>query len=506
MNIHELRDYLAHPEPTPGFTKGIIDQVWSIVNQPQDQAVYRKAVQWITVDGSETLDADDAIWCHPIGRWKFRVYVSITDISEIIKIFSPVDLEAMIRATSIYLSPGVIPMIHEQLSNEKFSLNWKTKHITLTTQFDVDIEWRISNISTYESLLTHEGKYTHDEFFHESQNPDSNNAQLISNLFEVARRLNLHRGANFWERSMDEATSSHDYKVGMTPGLRKVHKMIEVLMVTVNQIIAWDLSQWANYWIYRQHHNLKERAFYTPSPGRHVWLSITSESWWYTHFTSPLRRFADLMVHRMIKAKLRWEPLPYSLSQSRLILEYQNRRVFEINVLQDLRKNEKRGTEMVQKIFDRKGIHAWVHDLKLPLRRMAQKDEYKLPQAIRKRILADLEDRNSKTWQWAVGILLLGNDYEVKAALRREILEKNRMRPGAFLNSLAQTRLILWEKPVFYLEEPTDANIYTIQLTLPDGYIIRKSFLIQERHNFNILRWKTRKEVIEELFWYYMSK
>lgn len=512
MNTKELKEFLTQTEPTPGFTRGIIQQVWRVVDHLQDEAIHRESVQWITVDWLETLDADDAIWCECLNKKaelrkrRYRVYISITDISEAIKVYSPADMEAMIRATSIYLSPGVIPRFHEKLSNDVFSLNGKRKHITLTTQFDIDGWWLITNVRTYESLLNHQGKYTHDEFSEESQNPDSKDSWLIWDLFEVARRLNLRRGVNLWERSMDEATWVHHSSGNMSPGLRKVHKMIEVFMVTANQIVAWDISKSEHYGIFRQHHNLTERAFYTQNSGRHVWLNIHANSWWYTHFTSPLRRFADLMVHRMVKARLRWEPLPYSYQDVRIILEYVNRRVFEIDVLQDIRRKEYHGAALVQRIHDRKGVEACVHDLKQSVRRMVEQKGYVLPQAIRKRILADLEDRSSKTWQWAVGIFLLWNDYEIKEALRVQILESKRMRPSAFLNAIAQTRLILWERPIFHLDEDINANSYTIKITLPDGEILKNSGIIHDKSKFTIMRWWVRRGLVEQLFWYYMKK
>lgn len=92
------------------------------------------------------------------------MYVSITDVTEAIEVFSPLDLEALMRSTSLYRENGVIPMLPFDLSNERYSLNGKRKHISITVEFDIDKNGRVTRFDIYESLLTHRGKFTHDEF------------------------------------------------------------------------------------------------------------------------------------------------------------------------------------------------------------------------------------------------------------------------------------------------------------------------------------------------------
>lgn len=96
----------------------------------------------------------------------------------------------------------------------------------------------------------------------------------------------------------------------------------------------------------------------------------------------------------------------------------------------------------IQKIRDRQGRNPKAHELKTHIRRAAN-EAYLLPHAVRACILDDIEDPNSKNWQWAVGIILLGNDDILKQALWNEVIKKRTLQPLAFLNSLAQTRLVL---------------------------------------------------------------
>jgi hypothetical protein len=155
-----------------------------------------------------------------------------------------------------------------------------------------------------------------------------------------------------------------------------------------------------------------------------------------------LRRYPDLLLHRILKAILRNEPIPFQGGHVSVILDYVNRRVFEIDTILELRKNQEAGRRTIEKIRSRHGRNPKAHELKTHIRRTAR-EAYLLPDEVRDCILEDMRDPESTNWHWAVGIILLSNDTILKNSLREEVVNKRRISPHAFLNSLAQTRLVL---------------------------------------------------------------
>lgn len=115
-------DYL--PTDFSAYSKNQVNNI--LTKWINDQAIYRHNIQWITIDWKESLDLDDAIWAERISEW-YCLWIHISDVSEYIPIFSPLDLEALKRTTSIYRKNHIINMILEELSNWHISLNqdWK---------------------------------------------------------------------------------------------------------------------------------------------------------------------------------------------------------------------------------------------------------------------------------------------------------------------------------------------------------------------------------------------
>lgn len=495
----EIRTILHASNPKQAFWIDANRQVAHILSWGfRDQAVRRKHVEGITIDGVATLDADDAIWGEK-GKNGYKVAVTITDISEAFWFLSPIDLEALIRAVSIYRNPGEIPMIPERLSHDRFSLNGKRRHVGITVSFDVSRSGRIRAHLPYESMLYHRGKFTHAQALESLLNQDDKNHEQIALLAEIAHLINRAQGRDVWLSGMSEESSTSPRQ--MVQPHMKIQRMIATLMVTANRIIAHLLSS-DTFWVYRQHLSLDERAFYSPYLGPHSGLWI--ETGWYTHFTSPLRRYADLLLHRMLKAKLRNEPIPFQSGHVQVLLDYVNQRVFEIDTLLQIKKNQEAWRRSIEKIQTRHGRNPRASDLKTQIRRTAV-EAYLLPDEVRDCILDDMRDPDSVNWQWAVGIILLSNDRLLKEALREEILQNRRISPLAFLNSLAQTRLILWSGKVFEFRESVTSSSATAKLTLPDGKILSVEKPLKKRSSTNHIRWNARKDLMYKVIRYYLK-
>ncbi len=497
MNPNELSELLTWAEPTPGFSRKVIQQVGIIVAHGiNDQATRRENVQWITIDWPTTTDADDAIWCERINDG-YRVYVTITDISEAIPIYSPMDMEAMIRSTSIYLQPDVIPMLPDRISSDTYSLNGSRKHLGMTVEFDVDNQGNIVHTHHYESLLHLQKCYNYEAFTSDALDHESQNYQQIRGLYAVTNLLNSNRWMNIGAQGMQEMISQTSPLAEVEVN---VHTMIATLMVIANQIIAWKLTEDSGFAVFRQHLHKQERAFYTPQVGKHEWLWVYPPNG-YTHFTSPLRRYADMLVHRILKAKMRKDKLPYSPNHLKVILDHINRRVFEVEIIL----GERKWQEVVGRIRKRRGWEIGTHDLKTHIQRWARDAYYTIPQAIRQWIIDDMRNENSSTWQFAVWIILLCNDYELKTILFESITTERKMSALAFLNAISQTRLTIGEGRVFDFREEVNANNCKASMRLPDGKTLTSFRSTGKAWRVKDIRWSIRKSLMFKIFRYYMQ-
>lgn len=104
-----------------------------------DQAVMRKYQEGISIDGIESLDLDDAIWAERTS-FGYAVFVHISDVTEAVPTYSPLDIEALKRTTSIYRKDGVINMFPPSLSQNLLSLNEDGEKLTLSMRIELDHE------------------------------------------------------------------------------------------------------------------------------------------------------------------------------------------------------------------------------------------------------------------------------------------------------------------------------------------------------------------------------
>lgn len=316
----------------------------------------------VTIDAPSTQDLDDAISVIPAGRdGVLHLLVSIADPCESIEPGSPLDLEARERGTSTYLAGRVLPMLPHQLSSGALSLHPGRERHCLTVEMRIDAEGEVVAVDLYESLVRSTVRLNYEEmadWLDAATMTESLNevAEILPWLRTAAARLGVFRhrrgGLNFSGAESAEVTLDEQGAITGTSPSRYTgaHLMIERFMVCANEAVArWlverglpggfrvhplpeedsvqALSECAYHFGYEAGfgrtlspgalaafdaqiagapaepairsvlRGILGRAQYTVQPGPHLGLAAPV----YLHFTSPLRRYADLSVHRQIK-------------------------------------------------------------------------------------------------------------------------------------------------------------------------------------------------------------
>jgi ribonuclease R len=325
-----------------------------------------RSVPTVTVDAPSTRDIDDAISVLPAAAdGALRLLVSIADVAEFVSEGSALDSSARERATSVYLAGHVLPMLPEELSAHWLSLVPREERLCLTVELRIDAEGRVTAADVYESLIRSWARLNYDEVadfldkgvVSEAMEPVR---EVLPWFRAAAARLAVARaGRGGIELAREEARFTFDIETGQVSGIENVrptsaHKMIERFMVAANEAIAeWmvarglpalfrvqdepdplrvaDLAAFAHHSGFaagfggrltplalgafdRQISGCTAEpalrsvlrrslgpARYTVAPSGHFGLAAR----WYLHFTSPIRRYADLAVHRALKQYLR---------------------------------------------------------------------------------------------------------------------------------------------------------------------------------------------------------
>lgn len=332
-------------------------------------------VPLVTIDGEDARDFDDAVYCEPckIGRADgFRLIVAIADVSNYVKPNDALDVDALERSTSVYFPRRVIPMLPEKLSNGLCSLNPGVDRLTLVCDAVITAKGEIKAYQFYPAVIHSAARLTYNEVAAILGNTKGTEAAKRSTL--VPHLLNLYsvfqallqarhaRGAIDFETTETYIVCNAVGKIEqILPRTRNdAHKVIEECMLAANVCAADLLERHKHPAVYRVHAaptkeklnqvrtflkqvglnltggdkptasdyaalmpKIKSRpdalllqtmllrsmqqAVYSPENIGHFGLSYES----YAHFTSPIRRYPDLLTHRAIKAILqgkRYEP------------------------------------------------------------------------------------------------------------------------------------------------------------------------------------------------------
>lgn len=320
----------------------------------------------VTIDGADAKDLDDAVHVKQLSNGNFLLGVHIADVSHYVTEGSPIDKEAADRATSVYLVDRVIPMIPHRLSNGICSLNPQVDRLTLSCEMEITPDGQVVNHEIFQSVIKTTERMTYSDVNkilvdndeevkarYESLVP---NFEAMEKLAAILRNKRFERGAidfDFKEAKVlvDEEGKANDV---VLRSRSVAERLIEEFMLAANETIAEHFHWLKLPFVYRIHEDpdaekltkflefitnfgyvvrgnantvhpralqklLEEvrgepeetvistvmlrsmqQAKYDPNSLGHFGLSTE----FYTHFTSPIRRYPDLLVHRLIRTYL----------------------------------------------------------------------------------------------------------------------------------------------------------------------------------------------------------
>jgi len=316
----------------------------------------------VTIDGDDSKDFDDAVYAakRPDGSW--RLIVAIADVAHYVKAGSALDEEAIKRGNSVYFPQRVIPMLPEKLSNELCSLNPHVDRLCMVADLSLNADGTVRRSRFYNGVMHSHARLTYnvvakivvdkDEAAREQHKELVKQLDGLYELYHALRALRTTRGAIDFDTVETKIIFDEDRKIDRIMPMERndAHKLIEECMLLANESVAKHLSKAKLPTLYRLHesppteklsalhhfladfrlqlgggdepkaldygnliasiqeHPNKElietvllrsmaQATYSPKEGGHFGLAYEH----YLHFTSPIRRYPDLMVHRGLK-------------------------------------------------------------------------------------------------------------------------------------------------------------------------------------------------------------
>lgn len=323
----------------------------------------------VTIDGEDARDFDDAVYCEKKSGGGWRLWVAIADVSHYVSVNSAFDKEAQLRATSVYFPENVIPMLPEELSNGLCSLKPAVDRLCMVCEITISPKGELSGYEFYEAVMHSHARLTYTEvarilaekndsesLVRESYKHLTKQLDELHSLYQVLHQARLERGAiNFETQETRFIFDRHRKIESIIPIVRNdAHKLIEECMLLANTATAKFLNKYKIPSLYRVHegptekklNNLRQfiterglslsggesptpkdyqalfeqlegrddshiiqimmlrsmvQAVYEPENKGHFGLAYDA----YTHFTSPIRRYPDLLVHRAIRSIIR---------------------------------------------------------------------------------------------------------------------------------------------------------------------------------------------------------
>ncbi|MCI6275422.1 MAG: ribonuclease R [Clostridium sp.] len=347
------------PPKVQKYAEGIEEE---IPKSEYKRRVDLRDVRMVTIDGEDAKDLDDAVSIERLENGNYKLGVHIADVSNYVKELNPLDKEALKRGTSVYLIDRVIPMLPRELSNGICSLNPKVDRLTLSCIMTIDKKGKVLDHEIVESIIRTDERMTytdvtkilkdHDEELINRYDYLYDDFKAMEELCNILRAKRLGRGAidfNFEESKI--ILNENGKPIDIKPYDREIaNRMIEEFMLVCNETVA-EHMYWANVpFVYRIHEDPDEdklqhfsdfiynmgyslkssrevhpkalqailekvqgkkeetvvstlllrsmmQAKYSPECVGHFGLAAK----YYCHFTSPIRRYPDLMIHRIIK-------------------------------------------------------------------------------------------------------------------------------------------------------------------------------------------------------------
>lgn len=315
-----------------------------------------------TIDGADAKDLDDAIHIKPLANGNYELGVHIADVSYYVTEGSALDREAVARGTSVYVTDRVVPMLPERLSNGICSLNPNVDRLTQSAIMEIDSNGRVLNHQICQSVIKTTYRMTYsavndmiagDQESLETYAAIAESVEHMVKLHKILEKMRVKRGAlNFDTSEARIIVNDKGMPVDIVVRQRGIaERMIESFMLAANECVAEHFAKAKLPFIYRIHEEPKAEklqkfidyasvfgiqiqgtankitqealqnfmAKVEGKPGAEVLNMILLRSMqqarysennhghyglaaeYYTHFTSPIRRYPDLLVHRMIR-------------------------------------------------------------------------------------------------------------------------------------------------------------------------------------------------------------
>ena len=350
------------------FPEEVIEELDSIPEEIREQDKKGRKdltdVTIFTIDGDDTKDIDDAISIEKLKNGNYKLGVHIADVSYYVKEGSPLDKEAMDRGTSVYLVDRVIPMLPHKLSNGICSLNPGVERLAISCVMEIDSNGKTVDYEIFPSIIKSRLQMTYKKVnqviekneIPEGYEPFVNDLKLMDELSQIIRKAKINRG--YIDFDVDEAKIIVDENCHPTDivlrNRGRGENLIEDFMIQANECVATHIFYMDLPFIYRVHEYPKEekirdfisfvqslgytvkfntkdispkaiqnlinqlkdkkefkvlsslllrnmqKAIYLPQNLGHYGLASKC----YTHFTSPIRRYPDTTVHRLLRTYL----------------------------------------------------------------------------------------------------------------------------------------------------------------------------------------------------------
>ena len=319
----------------------------------------------VTIDGEDARDFDDAVYCEPKKSGGWRLWVAIADVSHYVGMNTPLNKEAIERGNSVYFPEQVIPMLPKVLSNGLCSLNPEVDRLCMVAEMTVSQEGKLSGYKFYEAVMNSHARLTYTKVNAILQNDEKLRKEYaavvphltdLQQMYMALKAARQERGAIEFETLETRFVFNAQRQIeSIVPVIRNdAHKLIEECMILANVSAAKLLEKHEASALYRVHdepdseklgnftqfltelgiestlsdeptpkeitHVLArlgdrpeaeliqtmllrsmKQAVYQPDNIGHFGLALSA----YAHFTSPIRRYPDLVVHRAIKAVLK---------------------------------------------------------------------------------------------------------------------------------------------------------------------------------------------------------
>ncbi len=315
----------------------------------------------VTIDGEDARDFDDAVYCQKNRGGGYRLWVAIADVSYYVRPGKALDKEACLRGTSVYFPSRVIPMLPEVLSNGLCSLNPQVDRLCLVCEMTVSNKGRLTGYEFYEAVMNSHARLTYtkvakildgDKELREHYRDLIPHLENLQGLYNVLDKARIARGAIGFESEEPKFIFNADKRIESIELTQRnvAHKIIEECMILANVAAAKFVIKADVPSLFRVHdkpdeermNNLRsilselglslgggsnpkpkdiaelmvaveerpdhdmlqtvilrsmKQAIYDPENRGHFGLALEE----YAHFTSPIRRYPDLLLHRAIK-------------------------------------------------------------------------------------------------------------------------------------------------------------------------------------------------------------